>query len=242
MPLGMSPTCWMRVKKRRKRKKKKKAPKLTTQTGQLWIDHPSFPVAGHKFTGYYFTYPSGAQERQQQQQKPHLGLVSTVADDPPMLNWIFVDKDSGVVRHGGRQDTLGGHTTGPWYWSDDEQWLTLGGDAGRFVAVQLEGKKWAVAWDHGAGEEGEERNFGGRGGRREPLVGEGEGEGECDGECDGSGTELGTETEQTGHQNGELEGSRLPASRRLPRKWVPVMLRRKMQLGMESRYVKGENG
>ncbi|KAK0715625.1 hypothetical protein B0H67DRAFT_245006 [Lasiosphaeris hirsuta] len=106
--------------------------------GKLWIDHPDFPVPGHKFTGWYFMYPSEAQ---------HLGLVSTIADDPPMLNWIFVDKDTHMVRHGGRQDTLGGHTIGPWNWSGDEQWLTLEGSEWQFVAVEQENKKWAVAWD-----------------------------------------------------------------------------------------------
>ncbi|KAL2018512.1 hypothetical protein VTK56DRAFT_797 [Thermocarpiscus australiensis] len=171
--------------------------------GRLWIDHPAFPMPGHKFTGYYFTYPSD--------EKP-LGLVSTISDDPPMLNWIFVDKDSNMIRHGGRQDTFGGHTVGPWYWSDDEQWLTLRGDASRFVAVQLENKNWAIAWDR----DGSRRWSGGE-------------------------SETGGETEsETGEMEGP-DGSGVVANHR-PRKWIPIMLRRKMQLGMESRYVKGQNG
>lgn len=105
---------------------------------QLWIDHPEAPLEAHKFTGYYFTYPSEEQ---------HLGLVSTIADDPPMLNWIFVDKDSHLVRHGSRQDTLGGHTVGPWGWSEDEQWLTLEGDDGSFVALEQENERWALYYD-----------------------------------------------------------------------------------------------
>lgn len=146
--------------------------------------------------GYYFTYPSEEQL---------MGLVSTIADDPPMLNWIYADKDGSMVRHGGRQATVG-HTIGPWYWSDDEQWLTLEGNAFQFVAVQLENKKWAVAWDK-------------------------------DGRFSAGGivmSETESETEGSGDQ-----GS---ARRERPRKWIPVMLRRKMQLGMESRYVKGANG
>ncbi|KAK4097381.1 hypothetical protein N658DRAFT_510405 [Parathielavia hyrcaniae] len=177
--------------------------------GKLWIDHPAFPMPGHKFTGYYFTYPSEAQQ---------LGLVSTIADEPPMLNWIFVDRASGgMVRHGGRQETLGGHAVvGPWHWSDDEQWLTLEGDPCRFVAVQMENRKWAVAWDGD--------------GRFSKVLG---------GELEGGGADCETETgeeRQTAGQNGEET-----ARRRRP-KWVPVMLHRKMQLGMESRYVKGANG
>ncbi|KAK0718077.1 hypothetical protein B0T26DRAFT_645097 [Lasiosphaeria miniovina] len=157
--------------------------------GKLWIDHPAYPMPGHKFLGWYFTYPSEAQ---------HLGMVSTIQDDPPALNWIFVDKDSNMVRHGGRQDTLGGHTIGPWNWSSDEQWLTLEGDAARFVAVEQENRKWAVAWDR----DGSIRNGG------------------CDDEDEG-----GDGDEDESHQ---------------PRKRAPIMLHRRMQLGMESRYVKGQ--
>lgn len=171
---------------------------------QLWIDHPAFPMPGHRFTGYYFTYPSEAQ---------HRGLVSTIADDPPMLNWIFVDKDTGLLRHGGRQDTLGGHTIGPWYWSDDEQWLTLEGEASRFAAVQMENDKWAVVF-------------------RKRRDGDREREG-------GDGAESETESETEGREDPGGGGD--SASRRPPRQ-VPVMLHRKMQFGMESRYVKGEKG
>jgi hypothetical protein len=105
---------------------------------QVWIDHPDAPIDAHKFTGYYFTYPSEDQ---------HLGLVSTIADDPPMLNWIFVDKDSGLLRHGSRQDTLGGHVIGPWSWSEDETWLTLKGDDESFVAVEQANERWALYYD-----------------------------------------------------------------------------------------------
>lgn len=94
-------------------------------------------MPGHKFNGWYFGYPS---------EEKHLGLVSTISDDPPALNWIFVDKDSHMVRHGSRQDSLG-HIIGPWGWSDDEQWLTLEGDDNSFVAVEQETGNWAVFYD-----------------------------------------------------------------------------------------------
>ncbi|KAL2259677.1 hypothetical protein VTK26DRAFT_6547 [Humicola hyalothermophila] len=178
--------------------------------GRLWIDHPAFPTPGHKFTGYYFPYPS--------EEKP-LGLVSTIADDPPMLNWIFVDKDSGMVRHGGRGDTLGGHTVGPWYWTDDEQWLTLEGSSAQFVAVQLENKKWAVAWDKDGKFSSTTRQIDPEEDEDGGTVGETEGETERGGE--------------------ESLGS---CAIRQPLRWVPITLHRKMQLGMDSRYVKGDTG
>ncbi len=146
------------------------------QVSQLWVDHPSFPASGHKFMGYHFMYPSEAQQ---------LGLVSAVSDDPPMLNWIFADKDTGMVRHGSRQDTLGGHTVGPWYWSDDEEWLTLEADSASFVAIHVD-KRWAIAWNKDA--------------------------------------KFTTSLDELG------------------RKWIPVMLKRRPLLGIDSRYVKREDG
>ena len=149
----------------------------------MYIDHPDSPRPGHKFTGYYFTYPSEAQ---------HRGLVSTIADDPPMLNWIYVDKDSAAVKYGGRKDTLE-HTIGPWGWTADEEFLTLEGDDNRFIGVEEENKNWTVYLARNRDDEG----------------------------SDG--------TESTGGEDV-----------RLSHRWAPIKLRRRMQLGMESRYVKGE--
>lgn len=124
-----------------------------------------------------------------------------------MLNWIFVDKDTGLLRYGGRQDTLGGHIVGPWHWNEaddnddeNEKWLTLENTADGFVAVQVghgSDRKWAVAWD------------------KDGMFTSGRGSA--------------TETEESGREDG---------SRRRRPKWVPIMLRRRMQLGLESRYVK----
>lgn len=131
---------------------------------QVFLDFPQDPVHGHRFCGYYFKYPSEEQ---------HLGLVSTISDDPPMLNWIYVDRDSGALRYGGRKDTLD-HVIGPWGWSADEHFLVLRDDAEHFVARREDDGRWAVYWD----------------------------------------------------PEGDMEGGQ------------PLRLRRRMLLGMESRYVK----
>ncbi|KAF6816393.1 hypothetical protein CSOJ01_03016 [Colletotrichum sojae] len=104
---------------------------------QLWINHSMAPAPGHKFSGWYFQYPSEEQ---------HRGLVSTVSDDPPMLNWIFVDADTRAVRHGSRKDTVD-HVIGPWGWTQDERHLELRGSALGFVAVLEDDGRWAVYWD-----------------------------------------------------------------------------------------------
>ncbi|KOS21245.1 hypothetical protein ESCO_004552 [Escovopsis weberi] len=100
-------------------------------------------VPGYQFCGYYFTYPN--EEKQ-------LGLVSTISDDPPMLNWIFVNKDTHALEFGSRKETLG-HVVGPWGWTDDEAFLTLQGSSDSFVgrweddADGQGGGSWAVYWD-----------------------------------------------------------------------------------------------
>jgi len=145
-------------------------------------------MPGHKFTGYYFTYPSDA---------GHRGLVSTIADDPPMLNWIYVDKDSGEVCHGGRKDTLE-HLIGPWGWSPDETWLTYGGEETGFIAVEsAENKKWVVCLDR----DGSRATEDDAGRPADPAQEAAGGGGRC-------------------------------------QRWTAIRLRRKMVLGMESRYVR----
>lgn len=111
----------------------------------MLLDLPDSPVPAHKFCGYYFKYPG---------EEGHLGLVSTIMDDPPMLNWLFVDAETKALRHGGRKDTIG-HVIGPWGWSADERFFTLQGDHTTFVARKQEAvgaggqprTLWGVYWD-----------------------------------------------------------------------------------------------
>ncbi|KAF3801863.1 hypothetical protein GCG54_00015085, partial [Colletotrichum gloeosporioides] len=86
---------------------------------------------------YYFNYPS---------EENYRGLVSTISEDPPMLNWIYVDADTRAVRHGGRKDTIG-HVIGPWGWTEDERHLMLRGSGMGFVAALEDDGRWAVYWD-----------------------------------------------------------------------------------------------
>ncbi|KAH6896628.1 hypothetical protein B0T10DRAFT_161059 [Thelonectria olida] len=105
--------------------------------GKIYLNLPDDPVEGHPFNGWYFKYPS---------EEGHLGLVSTIQVDPPMLNWIYVNRDTHAVHFGARKDTID-HVIGPWGWSKDERFLTLQGDHDTFVAVQEEDGRWAVYWD-----------------------------------------------------------------------------------------------
>ncbi|RDA88199.1 hypothetical protein CP532_6786 [Ophiocordyceps camponoti-leonardi (nom. inval.)] len=156
----------------------------------------------HKFCGYYFTYPSEEQ---------HRGLVSTIADDPPMLNWIYVNRETGAVEHGGRKQTLG-HVIGPWGWSRDESFLTLDGVDEGFVVREEE-------------EEEEEE---------EPV--EGEGGGGAGGTGGGGGWAI--YREEPGRNRVESGDGDEGTMHRC----IPVKLRRKPLLRVDSCYVRGHEG
>ncbi|GKT93975.1 hypothetical protein Ct61P_11825 [Colletotrichum tofieldiae] len=101
------------------------------------VDNKPSTSPGAQVLGYYFNYPCEEQYR---------GLVSTISEDPPMLNWIYVDADTRAMRHGGRKDTVD-HVIGPWGWTEDEKYLSLRGSGVGFVAVLEDDGRWAVYWD-----------------------------------------------------------------------------------------------
>ncbi|KAI1099986.1 hypothetical protein F4804DRAFT_336710 [Jackrogersella minutella] len=91
---------------------------------------------GHPFAGYYLPYP----------EKPYEGLVSTISDDPPMLNWIYVDKDTYEVKYGVRAAAQP-HITGPFDCTRQDRRMTLENWEG-FVAVEEFPGIWALYFDH----------------------------------------------------------------------------------------------
>lgn len=92
--------------------------------------------AGYPFSGFYIHYPD---------ERKVLGLVSMISDDPPMMNWIYVDKNTLEVKYGNRTASRE-HVVGPWDWTEDEVGLTLEGEE-RFVAVEEKENVWAVYYD-----------------------------------------------------------------------------------------------
>jgi hypothetical protein len=113
----------------------------------------------HPFTGFYIMYPD--EERVPQER----GLVTTISDDPPMLNWVYVDKDSLELKYGNRTASIE-HIVGAWNWTEDEAGVTLDGWEG-FVAVEEEereddGLKWAIYYDRWDDDFGDGRKVGGR--------------------------------------------------------------------------------
>ncbi|KAI7778087.1 hypothetical protein LA080_002587 [Diaporthe eres] len=62
------------------------------------------------------------------------GLVSTIRDEPPDLNWVYVDRDTLEVKYGSRAESEG-HLLGPWDCTERERRVTFEGWEG-FLAVE----------------------------------------------------------------------------------------------------------
>jgi len=97
----------------------------------------------HPFTGFYIMYPD------EDRSPPERGLVSTISNDPPMLNWIYCDKSTLELKYGNRTGSIQ-HVVGPWDWTEDEAGVMLEDWEG-FVAVEEEeredGLRWAIYYD-----------------------------------------------------------------------------------------------
>ncbi|KAI5861466.1 hypothetical protein GGS23DRAFT_576919 [Durotheca rogersii] len=108
---------------------------ITTSVPSTEDGVPTTAGGGYPFAGYYLPYPD----------KPYEGLVSTISDDPPMLNWIYVDKDTYEVKYGVRADAQP-NITGPFDCTRQDRRMTLQGWEG-FVAVEEFPGIWALYFD-----------------------------------------------------------------------------------------------
>lgn len=94
---------------------------------------------GHLFAGYFFPYPDSKWGRKGD------GYVSTISDEPPQLNWVYVDKDTYEVKHGLRKEAEG-HFVGPWNCTPIDKRLTFDGWEG-FIVVEESENTWALYFD-----------------------------------------------------------------------------------------------
>ena len=108
----------------------------------------------YPFEGFYVEYPDD-----QRPMPAPLGMVTKIADDPPMMNWIYLDRQTCEVKHGNRTDSRP-HRVGDWGFTNDDEpennddeepgGIEFNGEE-KFVAVEPppgdpEGR-WAVWWD-----------------------------------------------------------------------------------------------
>ena len=88
------------------RKELFKGSKIVLRDGRLYVQLSSYQgECLHPFSGYFLPYPDSNFE----------GLVSTISDEPPQLNWIYVDTGSKIIQisHGLRAEAERG-LAGPW--------------------------------------------------------------------------------------------------------------------------------
>ena len=89
-----------------------------------------------------------------------MGMVTKISDDPPMMNWIYVDKSTSEIKHGNRTESRP-HRVGDWGYTDDDVedgkcdddepgGVEFNGEE-RFVAVEPrtedDQERWEVWWD-----------------------------------------------------------------------------------------------
>jgi hypothetical protein len=94
---------------------------------------------GHLFAGYFLPYPEKKWGRKGD------GYVTTISDDPPQLNWIYVDKDTYEIKYGLKVDA-DPHIVGPWNCTPIDKRLTFDGWEG-FTVVEVEKNTWQLYFD-----------------------------------------------------------------------------------------------
>lgn len=110
---------------------------IVLRDGKLWVDTGTSDGSpyGHPYAGYYLPYPDSA----------HEGLVTTITDVAPIMNWVYVDKDSHEVKYGVRLDAQP-HLTGPFDCTRQDRRLTFDGWEG-WCAVEEAPGRWALYFD-----------------------------------------------------------------------------------------------
>lgn len=122
---------------------------IVLKDNKLWIDTTGVArrQSLHPFTGYFLPYHNMAEVWREQGYVRGESMVTTISDDPPFLNWVYVDSKTHEVKYGVRDDAEP-HLKGPWDVTKADKRLTFEGWEG-FVAVEeTEGSGlWALYFD-----------------------------------------------------------------------------------------------
>lgn len=101
----------------------------------------------HPFSGYYLPVPWIGDKWKKAGFRHGEGMVTTISDDPPFLNWVYLDSNTYEVKYGTRVEAEP-HHIGPWDCTPIDRRLTFEGWEG-FVIVQEdeESDLWALYFD-----------------------------------------------------------------------------------------------
>lgn len=112
---------------------------------QLYIEPPADEESefknpsAHRFAGYFLPHPDHEWGWQGE------GLVSTITDDPPQLNWIYVDQATYEVKYGTKAESQD-HLVGPWDCTKIDRRIMFEGWEG-FLAINEKPDTWALYFD-----------------------------------------------------------------------------------------------
>lgn len=110
---------------------------VVLRNGKLWIDTGTKDGGpfGHLYAGYFLPYPDSK----------HEGLVTTITNIAPIMNWVYVDKDTLEIKYGVRADAQP-NLTGPFDCTRQDRRLTFDGWEG-WCAVEESPGLWALYFD-----------------------------------------------------------------------------------------------
>ncbi|KAF2258930.1 hypothetical protein CC78DRAFT_525506, partial [Lojkania enalia] len=92
-------------------------------------------LASHQLAGYFLPYPDSDYE----------GLVTTITDVAPIMNWVYINSATHQVCYGIRKDAQP-NLNGPFDCTRQDRRLTFQGWEG-FVAVEVATGLWSVFFD-----------------------------------------------------------------------------------------------
>ncbi|KAF2001993.1 hypothetical protein P154DRAFT_595611, partial [Amniculicola lignicola CBS 123094] len=110
---------------------------IVLRKGKLYIDTATEDgnPFGHPYAGYYLPYPDEKYE----------GIVTTITDVAPILNWVYIDKDTYEIKYGVRADAQP-NFTGPFNCTRQDRRMTFDGWEG-WCAVEEYPSIWALYFD-----------------------------------------------------------------------------------------------
>ncbi|KAL2067615.1 hypothetical protein VTL71DRAFT_2040 [Oculimacula yallundae] len=112
---------------------------VALKNSRLYIKTNPADMTLHPFAGYYLPYPTPPDDA------PYEGLVSTITDEAPILNWIYVERETYQVKYGVKADA-DPNITGPFECTRQDKRLTLDKWEG-FLAVKEDDGEWGLYFD-----------------------------------------------------------------------------------------------